>query len=149
MSGWMVLGLLTCLSLVGCSSKATVEGTVTYKGKPLEVGTVTFYVGNKTVSASIGEGGKYTAVNVPAGEANVTVQTPAAAGAGGMNNMMSQGMNKMMSQVPEEEKSKFQGASGGGSAKTVPIPKEYADPKSSGLSTPVKAGQNTFNIDLK
>src|SRR5262249_35627477 len=73
----------------GCSKPQTVTGKVTYKGTPLNSGTVMF-VGQKSYSSPIGSDGGYT-IKAPAGKYTITVSTPTAgsttvpAGAGMMD----------------------------------------------------------------
>jgi len=50
-----------------------VEGTVTIDGKNANSGSVVFAVGDSKVQGAIDPEGKYRAVGVPVGEANVTV----------------------------------------------------------------------------
>ena len=82
--------LLTCLAvfpLTGCgSSSATVSGTVTFAGKPLNSGFVLFQPSEGTVqSANIQPDGTYTVEQLGLGMAkiSVTVPPPPAAGPDG------------------------------------------------------------------
>ena len=74
-----VLVLLT-LAISGCSDRrttATVTGTVSYQGKPLTAGKVSFFGPNDQVaSALIDEDGSYAANDVPLGAVRVSVSTP-------------------------------------------------------------------------
>jgi Carboxypeptidase regulatory-like domain len=99
----------------------TVEGKVTYKGKPLAGAYVTFHPekGKKVFSGKLDEDGTYTAKDVPVGKARVTVEVKA-----------------------EKGKAK-------GKAPRVVIPAKYADPKTSGLTADVKKGKQIFDIDLR
>jgi hypothetical protein len=86
-SGWIHLGLfavLTGLTAIGCSAsvpKGKITGTVTYEGKPLESGVITFMPAKTglSVSAEI-TNGQYTASEVPQGELYVTVVSVKQAG---------------------------------------------------------------------
>ena len=99
-----------------------VQGMITFKGKPLPGGTVTFVSKDAKVkiAAMIAEDGTYKAT-VPAGKYRVTVST-------------------------EVEKKKDDPKD---PPKPLPaIPKKYSDPDTSGLVITVKKGKQTFEIDL-
>src|SRR5438105_2273574 len=69
-------------AITGCGGgriTSTVTGTVSYQGKPVPAGKVSFYGPNDQVaSALIGEDGSYEAMNVPLGTVRVAVTTPPA-----------------------------------------------------------------------
>src|SRR5437867_840717 len=72
---------LLLLALFGCNdgrrATGTVTGTVSYQGKPLPTGKVSFYGPNDQVaSAFIEEDGSYEAQSVPLGAVKVAVSTP-------------------------------------------------------------------------
>jgi hypothetical protein len=137
--------------MYGCgSSTGTVSGKVTYNGKPLKGGSVTFFVSGAKpdrVSAEIDRDGKYTAYNVPAGKAIVTVDTdrlnpknikgkrysppPGVAAPKGFN----EGKGGVS---PEEAAERF-----------VEIPSKYSKEDESGLTCEVKGGAQPHDIDLK
>ncbi len=75
-----VLG--TGLALVSGCSKAvgSVTGKVTYNGKPLKSGTISFYTSDKSYNrgAAIMEDGTYNLPDIFAGEYNVAVETESA-----------------------------------------------------------------------
>ena len=141
---WPVLLLLLP---AGCSSKGTVSGTVTYQGKPVAAGTVTFVPqkGGGAFTASIREG-KYKVEGVPTGAMKIAVSTPSPAP--GIN----QFIGKM--QPPPELRAKMApNPSGEGSAQpsvpaTEPIPRKFEDPETSGLTYTVKSGVQVHDIDL-
>jgi hypothetical protein len=69
---------LLLLGLSGCGGQptATITGEVTYKGKLVPSGRVTFYdAGGKVARESGIRDGKYTITDFPVGEATITVQT--------------------------------------------------------------------------
>jgi len=101
---------------------------VTVDGTPANSGQVTFTGAKGSISGTIQPDGKYKAVGVPVGAVKVAVVPPP----------------KLPSAAPPIEGTAGTGAVG----PPVPIPAKYADVNSSGLSTTLKAGTNTYNIDL-
>lgn len=129
--GWHALLLLLLTGLTGCGeSVGDVSGEVKVKDKPVPSGVITFLsqVGKKrTVDAEIKDG-KYTATGVPAGEAVVTVR----------------GLSVVSMKL---------GGKGGSttsvtSSKGVIVAGKYGDPKRSGLSYTVTAGEQTKDFTL-
>jgi len=130
----VVTALLVSFGLLGCGGSkdaktGTVKGTVTVDGKPANAGTVGFKGSDGlTVSGSIQKDGTYQAVNVPAGEVQVTVTGPTGAAA---------------KTLPDPTG----GDTGGGTP--IPIPPNYAKTETSNLKTTVKGGTtNTYDIPL-
>jgi hypothetical protein len=71
----VILSLLA--STVGAADKdtGTVEGKVTFKGKPLDKGKIAFHPEKgKPVTADIQKDGTYTAKNVPVGELRISIE---------------------------------------------------------------------------
>jgi hypothetical protein len=114
----------------GCGPHyGNVSGKVTYKGKPLAGGTITFFdSANRSVPANINSDGTFTATKVASGQARVTVSAP-------MN------IN-------------FAGADGKGKtvsadAKNAPqLPAKYSDPEKSGITYDVTSGDQTKEFAL-
>jgi hypothetical protein len=133
------LGLLV---VSGCgSSKSTVSGKVTFNGKTLGSGTVTFFGGKDgkelLASTTIDSDGGYS-VKLPPGATTVTVETVEP------EKSAMEGMPKQKD-MPEN-------TNPGGSAKAgrfVAIPAKYKDPSQSGIKVDVKAGINKVPIELK
>ena len=124
-------GWLAVLVLVGgCApGVGSVSGTVTYKGKPLETGTIFFYdTAHNAPSAEIKKDGTYSVPKVAAGKTRIAIVMP----------------------MPIA----FKGMDGGGGAKptesiNVPdLPAKYADPDKSGQEYVMKSGSNTFDVKL-
>jgi hypothetical protein len=153
------LGLLAALTLglsVGCSANpnapAKVAGKVTYNGKPLPAGSVTFHSEDKgDYSSALTEDGSYTISDLPAGKMTVTVETetynpkkkgPAYGGAKGA----------AIDKEYAEAMSKAGGQMGGHSDATknyIKIPAKYAGKDSSELTATLKAGKQTKDFELK
>jgi hypothetical protein len=100
----------------------TVVGKVTYRGKPLPGGTITFVTAKgKALSGRLDTEGAYEVKNIPVGEVRVLVTTVP------------------VKPTPKDAKQP---------AKYVQIPKKYADPKTTPLRVQVKQGEQTANIQL-
>jgi len=100
--------------------KSAVTGTVTFQGKPLPAGVVTF-VGaeNQASVAAIKEDGTYKIDALKPGTYKVTIDTEGLKG--------------------DEKLAKFY----------VAIPKKFSEPDKSGLEVKVETGVSTHNIELK
>jgi hypothetical protein len=99
--------------------RSSISGVVTFSGKPLKAGTITFDSTEKSItsSISIGQDGRYRTNRVPLGPNIVTIET--------------------------------EGLQYGSPHLYVRIPARYADASKSGLKADVKAGENEVNFDLK
>jgi hypothetical protein len=134
----------------GCGTKGEVSGTVTYQGKPLPVGNVTFVdaSSNQALGSSTIDNGKYAISKVPAGPVKILVTTPPPQTAAGSRPPSF--MQKMI-----EKKAKSQGMaapsdeSGGPPTPQVTVPTKYGDPNQSGLTYTVQSGAQQHDIDLK
>jgi len=147
---------LACLALAfalapsGCGkSTATVSGTVKFLSDPLPSGTVVFYGPNNDIVTGSIENGKYTIVNAPLGEVRVAVQVQdpslGTKGAGGPPGAGDGAPNL----PPGAEEQKHMTKTRPGERKVVPIPPQYMNPDTSGLSLHVKKGKQPFDIDLQ
>jgi hypothetical protein len=76
--------LLLCLViLLGCGKKsltpASVSGTVSYKGKPVKAGQISFYPKEGGLyPTSLKDDGTYSIIGVPSGEMTVAIETESA-----------------------------------------------------------------------
>ena len=112
--------LVACAGCVGTGT-GDVTGVVTYRGKPLPAGTISFYDATRGVwSSAIGPDGSYSVAGIPTGTARIAVVTP---------------MAISMPGAPPPPKS-------------VPIPAKYADPDKSGLTCVVGRGSQTHDVTL-
>lgn len=111
-------------------SNATLEGTVTYKGKPVPYALVIVTNGSQSATGNAGPDGKFKVEHVPLGEVQIGVNTDAAKGIA-------------MSAIMAAQK-------GGGSPPPalVDVPKKYFEPSTSGITTTIQDGANTFDIEL-
>jgi hypothetical protein len=139
---WMLLLLL----LTGCSSKGTITGKITYQGKPLPVGTVTFVPEQGGSFISDIRDGEYKVMKVPSGPVKIAIATPSQSPPAQYIEQMRPPAELLEKMVP--------GKAGEGSdkpfqeRKPVSIPKRFSDPTTSGLTYTVKSGPQVFDIDL-
>jgi Rieske Fe-S protein len=137
----MVLGTAAAMALPSWTAWAQeqqklvetgmVEGHVTYKGKPLEGGTIQFHPEKgKPIIVKLQAEGTYKAKDVPLGEVRVTVETES------VNPANAKGGDKKDT-APAKD-TKYQ-----------PIPAKFAKPDTSGLTAEVKKGKQTLDIDLQ
>jgi hypothetical protein len=141
LAGYAVVLLFVCIALTSCSeveplevTNATLQGTVTYQGKPVPYALVIAVstAGTSSATANADADGKYSMTNVPLGGVQIAVNT--AAGKGMM-------MGKMMS--------KQKGGQAGPAPQMVDVPEKFFKPESSGITTNIVDGPNTFNVELK
>jgi hypothetical protein len=123
-----VAGMLLCM-LSGCGAGGgSVSGTITYQGKPLPTGAVTFSGGENgsvTVSSPITDG-KYAMTEVPVGPVKISVTTP-----------------------PPSPPPPPGTPAAAPATETIPIPQKYAFADQSGLTYTVKSGAQTYDIKLE
>lgn len=133
----VVVAALCASASLGCGSKkATVSGTISYKGEKLGNGSVKFIGADKqAVVGSIRPDGTYSASAVPLGPVKIAVETTPT--------------RKATSGPTIGVKSPDMGAEFKGEAgKYVRIPDKYKDAEKSGLTYEVKPGSQTHDIDL-
>jgi hypothetical protein len=124
-AGWLALLLLAA----GCGPRfGNVSGTVTYQGKPLAGGTITFFdAANRSTSGEIKSDGTYVVSKVACGRARIAVATPMDIPFKGMNEGVKMDM---------------------GAPKPSPIPDRYADADKSGLTCEVTAPEQKHDVSL-
>ena len=72
-----LLLLVVLAGLCGCGHTAKITGKVTYQGRPVRYGAVTFLSADKTVrSCAIEPDGSYAIEGVPTGEVKIGVTSP-------------------------------------------------------------------------
>jgi hypothetical protein len=128
------MSVLLLALLAGACGGGTgnVSGKVTFGGRRVPTGTITFFHGtNKTTSSPINPDGTYAVSNIRTGTAKVAIAMPMAIDFVGPTG----GRTSLAPALP---------------ANQVPsIPPRYFDPEKSGLSWKVSRGEQTFDIDLK
>lgn len=134
----LLLVLLLLPLATGCGggqAKGTVSGKVTYQGKPLTSGIVTFVPETGAPQyADIQSDGTYRMTSAPAGLVKIGVSPKQAAG-------MSSGMAR-----PPKDYRKLKPAM----PKSENLPaKKYTDPNKSNLTYTVTKGTQQHDIDLK
>ena len=147
--------------LAGCgpsNNGSTVSGKVTYKGEPLNGGTIKLYSdaaptaggADHSFHIAIKPDGTFTASNVPTGTMTVTVETQAPQTKGGPNIDPATGMPVSMKPPANFDPNQIKSspAATAGAPKLTAIPQKYADPKTSGLTWEIKPGQQKKDFDL-
>ena len=125
----LAFGVLTCCVAAGCSQggvkKQTIEGTVSYKGVPLQSGILRFVgTGGAFATAPIHSDGTFTITDVMPGEVQVGIM-----------------------EAPQSSSSSD--GKGGARKRSAPLPAKYKDPERSGLKYTITEDTNTLNIELK
>lgn len=137
--------MICLLGIAGCSevkklelSQAKLQGTVTYKGKPVPHALIVVSVGAAGAGGGMaGQGfadksGKYLIDNVPAGPVKIGVNTDA-----GKGNMMGAAM------------AAAQGGDKSAAPTFVDLPKKFFDPNTSGIATNIDDPKGVNNFDIK
>jgi hypothetical protein len=131
----ILLPLLVLVLISGCGSSglttAPVRGKITYKGKPVPNGTVT-YVPDGDKPAATGEiqpDGTYVLTTYDSGDGAVL----------GKHSIMIIAQEDMAGRLPEE-RSPTPG---------LIVPEKYTNFAGSGLTAEVKQGDNVFDFELK
>jgi hypothetical protein len=167
--GRLVLVLLLSACFTGCGGPGTgnVSGQVLFQGKPLPGGIVMFRPVNTSfnpVTAPIDQDGKYE-VRVPAGECKISVDnhglqhapTGPVGVSGAPENVGGRRGGPPKGAVGPPKGGIGEVAKEKGAPEIsienpvgtyVPIPKDYYDPETSGLTLTVKTGSQTHNIEL-
>jgi hypothetical protein len=127
---------LTTVAGCGCSpSVGQINGTVSFDGKRLHSGTVTFIgADGKEAYGPISPDGEYRVSGVAVGEARISVVSRPAVPEGLRNFPNPAGPFAGGPTAPPEE--------------DVIIPSRYSDPQQSGLKCAVKRGKQDHLIDL-
>jgi hypothetical protein len=148
-AGLLAVGLVALLC-AGCPGEPSgkMSGTVTYKGKPMGGGSITFATENGAATGGIDSTGGYSIDKVPLGNAKVAVfgmKPPNMKGkpfGGGKGEKMTTPKD-----LPADAQKMFENAKQGS---TVIVPPKYNDQETSGLTVTIAAGQNPpYNIELK
>ena len=138
-----LLALLVPLA-AGCSSKkgkAVVKGTVTFNGKLLKAGIVSFQTAdNRIGTGRIETNGEYTILDAPIGDAKITVIMPVAPQA------MPKAPKDMS--MPAEMIPKDSGAPPVNPKDLIPLPQKYATIETTDLKHTVTPGESKYDITL-
>ena len=126
-----------CL-LAGCSryeyrlpdTGATLEGTVTYGGETLQMAQI-MVLGEKSQAIGEIQNGRYKVESVPVGEVKIGVNTEA-----------------VRSAMIGQQMARAKGVDTGPALKFISVPAKFAEPDTSGISTTIKRGPNSFDIIL-
>lgn len=156
--GYSLFVLSFGLLAAGCGSKGNITGKVTYNGKPLTGGMVTFLPeeGKAAFNAKIDKEGNYHLAKVSIGKMRIGVVSlssrlpPSPMMAKMMKEMKAKKKEftkEELDKMPAEYRETLSPSSE--LANEVPIPKQYNDPEKSGLEYTVIGGEQEYNIELK
>ncbi len=137
-----LVGLLL-LTVIGCGGNpmGNIKGTVTFNGKPLKGGRVTFLSTkpNTGKTVEIGEDGSYKVEKIPVGPVKILVETDylkkSSAYAG--KNAAPADSKVQNTKTGEDTMSRY-----------TEIPREYSNPEASDLAYTVKKGDQEHTIAL-
>jgi len=129
--------VFTC-AVLGCNryeyrlpaTGASLEGTITYRGETVQMAQIDV-LGEKGQAIGQIENGRYKVENAPLGQVKIAVNTEAV-----RSNMIGQQM------------ARAKGVASSSAPKFVSVPAKYWDTETSGLTTTIKKGKNSFDIVL-
>ncbi len=130
------LALVASVSLAGCGSggpvMGRVSGTVSYQGKPIPKGSITFVPTDGTRPSATGtiENGAYTLQTTEPGDGAVVGGYKVA-----VSDIDANALNTALPGMPVQ-------------APKSAIPKKYGDANASGLTADVQSGSQTKNFEL-
>jgi hypothetical protein len=145
------IAVVMVVVLIGCGKPmGTVNGKVTYKGIALKGGNVVFQ-GEQTYSMPIGEDGTYSSPSMYGGPYKVCVETASLKSKGGMGSSKDKTAAKIDSDanIPPGYTPSSPDLANKNAGNYVQIPSKYAKPETTDITLEVKAGSQSFNIELK
>lgn len=147
-----LLGLSTPLFLAGCGSSkkggAKISGKVTYAGKPVAGGHITFTPPEGTpYQGTLNADGTFAFAGVPTGDMKVSIDTEyIKSSQSGYNNMpMPANMPPEIAAKMKEKKAELPQATG---PTYMKIPEKYASVTSTPLTCKIEAGSQTKDFEL-
>jgi hypothetical protein len=149
---WLVLlTSLGFLSFAGCEpGRGDISGEITYKGEPVSFGRISF-VGQgaqQGVPYSYIIRGKYAIKGCPAGPVKVSIESFPPPDPETLKSKKAKGPAADMARHLREPPPEILELASGPKLKHVPIPKEYANSESSGLTYEVSVGVQTKDFPL-
>jgi hypothetical protein len=146
--------MLVLLTLAGCGSgTGEVTGRVTFRGKPVVSGSVVMMgADNKLVSCPLDAEGCYAMNGVPLGTVQVAVVSPNPVPRRRFPRNLLKRREKEIKLLEEKKNAKDSPAPAApkvDSSKWFPLPKQYELADTSGITTTIHGGDNTFDIELK
>jgi hypothetical protein len=152
-----VVGLVAAIGVAGCGKGVgTVSGKVSYQGKALKGGSVTFVSaeGGPSPGAQIKEDGTYTVPDVPGGKYKICVTTSFLKpeqkfGLGPTGPKIDPKAPPPAADLPPTASSPRAAVEAHNLKRYVAIPDKYSKPEETDLEYTVTAGDQTHDIDLK
>jgi hypothetical protein len=149
---------LVLICAVGCGgARGSVAGKVTFRGQPVMAGSVVMCGSDKRPATSaIEENGTYSLEDVPVGQVQVAVVSPNPAIAANRSKALAI-VAKAKAKAKATDKFDYEAivpqeasaGSEGPKKRWVRLPKDVEFPDRSGITTTIRPGENTFNIELK
>ena len=115
----------------------TLEGTVTFGTSKIEFAVVTVTTTTASAQGRVDENGRYKIVSVPLGEVKIGVDTSAARG-----DFQTKIMQQNSAAADPNKSKRIEGP------KFVDVPEKFFNPETSGLTTTIAKGPNTFDIKI-
>jgi hypothetical protein len=150
------------LPIAGCSSgnpmaPAKVSGRISYGGKPLKAGNLRFHTPSGVpYDGQISPDGTYTAIDLPIGEAIITIETEsinpsrnpmAGARQTADSDRRMKSMSTNQQRAPGGDTNAPPAASDA-TANYMKIPDKYNNPRTSPLTITLDKGRQVYNIEL-
>jgi hypothetical protein len=143
---------LGVVGVAGCGpGRGDVKGRVTFLGKPVVFGGVVMMGSDdKSVTGNIDAEGNYTVRGVRAGAVRVAVVSPDPASVyadrlKGVKSMLPKRKQDRLAHLPSAP----DGAPPFDRSKWFPLPRQYEQVETSGITATIHSGDNTFDIELK
>lgn len=138
-TGWLLFSLALA-SVCGCGRTARITGTVTYQGRPVRYGAVTFASADRKIfrSGIIESDGSYAVEGVPRGTVNIGV----------VSRDPAKSRTAVPGGKPPNSGRKSVGSQEAATEGWFPLPPKFEYPGGSGTLT-VGSGHVSFDIDLK
>jgi hypothetical protein len=140
------VGLLLLVVLIGCGPKrpkiGVISGTITYKGRPVNGAALLLYPTNDPEGASVtipvDQNGGFRIADIPPGQYKMAVEGTEGAAQADLTNVS-----------PERLAEAKQMLAPMNTPATIPFPKKYKNPQTSGLQCTVTEKNEKLNLELQ
>jgi hypothetical protein len=140
------VGLLLVAVLVGCGPKrpriGVISGTITYKGRPVNGAALLLYPTNDPAESSItipvDQDGSFRIADVPPGQYQIAVEGTEGAVQADLTNIPPEKLAEVKEKLAQMN-----------TPATIPFPKKYKNPQTSGLQCTVTEKNEKLNLELQ
>jgi hypothetical protein len=140
------VGLLLVVVLVGCGPRrpriGVISGTITYKGRPVNGAALLLYPTNDpeggTITIPVDQDGSFRIADVPPGQYQMAVEGTEGAVQADLTNIPPERLAEVKEKLSHMN-----------TPATIPFPKKYKDPKTSGLQCTVSEKNEKMNLELQ